>query len=222
MAHESFEDEAIADVMNELFVNVKVDREERPDIDKIYQTAHQLITQRGGGWPLTMFLDGENQRPFFGGTYFPNEARHGLPAFSDLLKNIATFYVDQRDDVRAQSEKILEVFSRLEPSPAGTGQVLGDAPLTTARETFEQSFDREYGGFGSAPKFPHPTTIDRLLRHWRSTASDTEPDVEALFMAALSLARMAEGGLFDHVGGGFYRYSVDRYWQIPHFRKNAL
>jgi len=219
MAHESFEDDAIAAVMNELFVNVKVDREERPDIDKIYQTAHQLITQRGGGWPLTMFLDGENQRPFFGGTYFPNEARHGMPAFSDLLKNVATFYTDNRDEVRAQSEKILEVFARLEPSPAGAGQALTAGPLAAARETFEKTFDREYGGFGSAPKFPHPTTIDRLLRHWRSTANDPEPDVEALFMAALSLARMAEGGLFDHVGGGFYRYSVDRYWQIPHFEK---
>ena len=129
MAHESFEDDAIAAVMNELFVNIKVDREERPDIDKIYQTAHQLITQRGGGWPLTMFLDGENQRPFFGGTYFPNEARYGMPAFGDLLKNIATFYNDKRDDVRAQSEKILEVFSRLEPSPAGTDQALTPAPL---------------------------------------------------------------------------------------------
>ncbi len=219
MAHESFEDDGIAAVMNDLFINVKVDREERPDIDKIYQTAHQLITQRGGGWPLTMFLDGENQRPFFGGTYFPNEARYGMPAFADLLRNVATFYVDQRDDVRAQSEKILEVFTRLEPSPAGAGQALTAAPLDGARVTFEQTFDREYGGFGSAPKFPHPTTIDRLLRHWRSTANDAEPDVEALFMAALSLARMAEGGLFDHVGGGFYRYSVDRYWQIPHFEK---
>ncbi|MGB5627754.1 MAG: thioredoxin domain-containing protein, partial [Woeseiaceae bacterium] len=219
MAHESFEDDGIAAVMNDLFINVKVDREERPDIDKIYQTAHQLITQRGGGWPLTMFLDGENQRPFFGGTYFPNEARYGMPAFADLLRNVATFYVEQRDEVRAQSEKILEVFTRLEPSPAGTGQALTAAPLDGARATFEQTFDREYGGFGSAPKFPHPTTIDRLLRHWRSTANDAEPDVEALFMAALSLARMAEGGLFDHVGGGFYRYSVDRYWQIPHFEK---
>jgi uncharacterized protein YyaL (SSP411 family) len=219
MAHESFEDDGIAAVMNDLFINVKVDREERPDIDKIYQTAHQLITQRGGGWPLTMFLDGENQRPFFGGTYFPNEARYGMPAFADLLRNVATFYVEQRDEVRAQSEKILEVFTRLEPSPAGAGQALTAAPLDGARATFEQTFDREYGGFGSAPKFPHPTTIDRLLRHWRSTANDAEPDVEALFMAALSLARMAEGGLFDHVGGGFYRYSVDRYWQIPHFEK---
>jgi uncharacterized protein YyaL (SSP411 family) len=210
MAHESFEDEATAELMNDLFVNIKVDREERPDIDKIYQTAHQLITQRGGGWPLTMFLDGDDQRPFFGGTYFPKEPRYGMPAFGDLLKKIAIYYTEKRDDVRQQSDRLLDVFNRLEPEPAAAGQVLSDAPLALARNTFEQTLDREYGGFGSAPKFPHPTTLDRLLRHWRSTANDTEPDVEALFMVALTLARMAEGGLFDHIGGGFYRYSVDR------------
>jgi uncharacterized protein YyaL (SSP411 family) len=219
MAHESFEDEAIAKLMNEMFVNVKVDREERPDVDKIYQTAHQLITQRGGGWPLTMFLDGDDQRPFFGGTYFPNEARYGMPAFGDLLEKISTYYAENRDDVRQQSARIVEVFNRIEPGPAGDGKALDDVPFAKVRETLEQTFDREFGGFGSAPKFPHPTTIDRLLRHWRSTANATEPDVEALFMAALTLARMAEGGLFDHVGGGFYRYSVDRHWQIPHFEK---
>ena len=219
MAHESFEDPETGKLMNELFVNIKVDREERPDVDKIYQTAHQLITQRPGGWPLTMFLDGEDQRPFFGGTYFPNEARYGMPAFRDLLKNIASYYDEKRDEIRAQNDRLLDVFDRLEPAPVGGEQAFTRAPLDAARETFEQTFDREYGGFGSAPKFPHPTTIDRLLRHWRSTANDTEPDVEALFMAALTLTRMAEGGLFDHVGGGFYRYSVDQYWQIPHFEK---
>ncbi len=219
MAHESFEDDAIAALMNEMFVNVKVDREERPDVDKIYQTAHQLITQRGGGWPLTMFLDGDDQRPFFGGTYFPNEARYGMPAFGDLLHKISSYYAENRDDVRKQSARIVGVFDRIEPAPADDTKALDAAPFKKVRETLEQTFDREYGGFGSAPKFPHPTTIDRLLRHWRDTANDTEPDVEALFMAALTLARMAEGGLFDHVGGGFYRYSVDRHWQIPHFEK---
>jgi len=219
MAHESFEDAATADVMNERFVNVKVDREERPDIDRIYQTAHQLITQRGGGWPLTMFLDGETRRPFFGGTYFPREARYGMPAFTDLLDKVATYYDDRRDEVREQSARIVEVFDKLEPAPAEAGVGFQAGPLAAARASFEQSFDREYGGFGNAPKFPHPTTIDRLLRHWRSTASDAEPDIEALFMATLSLTRMMQGGLFDHVGGGFFRYSVDRYWQIPHFEK---
>jgi uncharacterized protein YyaL (SSP411 family) len=205
--------------MNDLFVNVKVDREERPDLDKIYQTAHQLITQRPGGWPLTMFLDGETRRPFFGGTYFPDEPRHGMPAFTSLLEKVANHYAENRDDLRQQGERLVEVFAQLEPAPAGAEQPLTDKPLGAVRDVLAQSFDREYGGFGSAPKFPHPTTIDRLFRHWRNTAGDAEPDVEALYMAALTLARMAEGGLFDHVGGGFYRYSVDRYWQIPHFEK---
>ncbi len=219
MAHESFEDEPTAALMNELFVNVKVDREERPDIDKIYQTAHQLLTQRPGGWPLTMFLDGENQHPFFGGTYFPKEARYGMPAFADLLSKVAAYYTDKRDEVRTQAERLLDIFAQLEPAPAAADAVFDAAPLAAARETLAQTFDRDYGGFGSAPKFPHPTTIYRLLRHWRDSASEAEPDVEALFMATLTLTRMAEGGLFDHLGGGFYRYSVDRYWQIPHFEK---
>ena len=219
MAHESFEDTATATLMNELYVNIKVDREERPDVDKIYQTAHQLLTQRGGGWPLTMFLDGEDQRPFFGGTYFPKEARYGMPAFGELLKNVAGYYADKRDEVRSQSARLLEVFTKLEPAPAGPGTALDTTPLAVARATFEQTFDRDYGGFGSAPKFPHPTTIDRLLRHWRASANGAEPDIEALFMATLTLTRMADGGLFDHVGGGFCRYSVDRFWQIPHFEK---
>ena len=219
MAHESFEDDAIAAVMNRLFINIKVDREERPDVDKIYQTAHQLITQRGGGWPLTMFLDGDNQRPFFGGTYFPNEERHGMPAFTDLLEKVAAYYAAQRDEVRAQSKQIVDVFKKLEPAGSDATLALDAAPLQQARDTFTNSFDREYGGFGSAPKFPHATTIDRLLRHWRATANDNEPDLDALLMSTLTLTRMADGGLFDHVGGGFCRYSVDRFWQIPHFEK---
>ncbi len=219
MAHESFEDASTAELMNELFVNIKVDREERPDVDKIYQTAHQLLTQRGGGWPLTMFLDGDDQRPFFGGTYFPNEARYGMPAFSELLNSIAAYYDDKRDEVRSQSDRLLDVFSKLEPAPTDAGRTMDASPLAAARSNFEQTFDREYGGFGSAPKFPHPTTVDRLLRQWRDSANEAEPDIEALFMATLTLTRMAEGGLFDHIGGGFCRYSVDRYWQIPHFEK---
>ena len=219
MAHESFEDEAIADVMNRFFVNVKVDREERPDVDKIYQTAHQLLTQRGGGWPLTMFLDGENQRPFFGGTYFPSEARYGMPAFPELLEKVATYYAEQRDEVRTQSSQLVAVFRKLEPAGGDRVATLDAGPLMRARDTFAGTFDREFGGFGSAPKFPHATTIDRMLRHWRASANDVEPDLDALLMATLTLKRMADGGLFDHVGGGFCRYSVDRYWQIPHFEK---
>ncbi|HSM29275.1 MAG TPA: thioredoxin domain-containing protein [Woeseiaceae bacterium] len=219
MAHESFEDDATAEVMNELFVNIKVDREERPDVDKIYQTAQQLLTQRTGGWPLTMFIDPSDRRPFFGGTYFPNEARYGMPAFSELLKSVATYFREQRDEVRRQGARLTEVLGRLEPPAAGDDLAITDEPLGKIRTALERTFDSEYGGFGGAPKFPHPTTIDRLLRHWRDTAGDDEPDLDALYMATLTLTRMADGGLFDHVGGGFCRYSVDRYWQIPHFEK---
>ena len=219
MAHESFEDEATAQLMNELFVNIKVDREERPDVDKIYQTAHQLLTQRGGGWPLTMFLNPEDQRPFFGGTYFPNEARYGMPSFGDLLRKVARYYDERRDEIRQQGERLTDVFAQLEPPAAQAGDTVNAEPLGKVRMRFSETFDREFGGFGGAPKFPHPTTIDRLLRTWRASARDADPDVEALFMATLTLTRMAEGGIYDHLGGGFCRYSVDRYWQIPHFEK---
>ena len=219
MAHESFEDEATAQLMNELFVNIKVDREERPDVDKIYQTAHQLLTQRGGGWPLTMFLNPEDQRPFFGGTYFPNEARYGMPSFGDLLRKVARYYDERRDEIRQQGERLTDVFAQLEPPAAQAGDTVNAEPLRKVRMRFSETFDREFGGFGGAPKFPHPTTIDRLLRTWRASARDADPDVEALFMATLTLTRMAEGGIYDHLGGGFCRYSVDRYWQIPHFEK---
>jgi uncharacterized protein YyaL (SSP411 family) len=217
MAHESFEDAATAKVMNELFVNIKVDREERPDVDKIYQTAQQLLTQRTGGWPLTMFLNPDDQRPFFGGTYFPNEARHGLPAFTELLGSVAKYFAEQHEQVVAQGAKLTEVLGRLAPPPAENGQVLSEEPLHKLRKSLADSFDSEYGGFGQAPKFPHPTSIDWLLRRWRASASDADPDIEALYMATLTLTRMADGGIYDHIGGGFCRYSVDRYWQIPHF-----
>ncbi len=219
MAHESFEDEATAALMNKLFINIKVDREERPDIDRIYQTAHQLLTQRGGGWPLTMFLSGDDQRPFFGGTYFPKERRYGMPAFSELLTSVATYYNEKPDEVTDQAERLSDVFKRLDPEPADDALSLSAKPLQKVREQLAQSFDGDFGGFGGAPKFPHPGTIDRLLRHWRTTAQAVEPDIDALFMATLTLTRMAEGGIYDHVGGGFSRYSVDRYWQIPHFEK---
>ena len=219
MAHESFEDEATAALMNELFVNIKVDREERPDVDKIYQTAHQLLTQRGGGWPLTMFLGAEDQRPFFGGTYFPNEARHGLPSFGELLQKVSSFYVEQGDAVRDQGERLSEVFDRLAPEAAADDLALTPAPAEQLRQLLSKNFDYDFGGHGGAPKFPHATTLEWLLRTWRNTANDDEPDIDALFMATLTLTRMADGGIFDHVGGGFCRYSVDRYWQIPHFEK---
>jgi uncharacterized protein YyaL (SSP411 family) len=219
MAHESFEDEKTAALMNELFVNIKVDREERPDVDKIYQTAHQLLTQRGGGWPLTMFLSADDQRPFFGGTYFPNEARYGMPGFSDLLVKVSSYYEENDAAIREQGIRLNEVLDRLVPEAAADDLALTAAPAEQLRQLLSKNFDYDFGGHGGAPKFPHPGTTEWLLRAWRNTANDEEPDIDALFMATLTLTRMAEGGIFDHVGGGFSRYSVDRYWQIPHFEK---
>jgi uncharacterized protein YyaL (SSP411 family) len=182
MAHESFEDEATAELMNELFVNIKVDREERPDVDKIYQVAQQLLTQRTGGWPLTMFLNPDDQRPFFGGTYFPNEARYGMPAFGELLRSVAAYFREQREQVVAQGDKLSEFLQKIEPPPADAGQSMTAEPLSKLRTSLASSFDTEFGGFGGAPKFPHPTTIERLLRHWRASANDADPDVEALYI----------------------------------------
>jgi uncharacterized protein len=219
LAEESFEDEATARLLNEHFVNIKVDREERPDIDRIYQIAQQMLTQRGGGWPLTMFLTHDDQRPFFGGTYFPKEARHGLPAFKDLLLRVAEYYRDHAPQLRQQNEALMAAFSELNPPRPAPDTQLTDAPLKTCRAQLARSFDKHNGGFGGAPKFPHPLSIERLLRDWRASTAAPEPDLQALYMASLTLRRMAEGGINDQLGGGFCRYSVDEYWMIPHFEK---
>ncbi len=219
MAHESFEDPATADLMNELFVNIKVDREERPDLDRIYQLAHQMLIQRGGGWPLTMFLSPLDQRPFFGGTYFPKDARYGMPAFGDLLRRVAEFYRTRTDDIAQQSVALQRAFDEITPPPAAADTALTAEPIAVAREMLAQEFDTRFGGFGSAPKFPHPANIALLLRAWRATAMSDEPDLHALYMATLTLTRMSEGGLYDQLGGGFARYSVDQFWMIPHFEK---
>jgi hypothetical protein len=213
MAHESFEDPEVAAVMNELFVNVKVDREERPDIDQIYQAAQQMLTQRSGGWPLTMFLT-PDQVPFFGGTYFPKVARYGLPGFVDLMRRVNAYYGKHRDEIADQNGQLLAALGRT--VPVGTAHVseFTDAPLAQAIESLKGSFDPALGGFGRAPKFPHPDSIELCLRHWARTG-----DESALAMAVESLAAIARGGIFDQVGGGFARYSVDDKWAIPHFEK---
>jgi uncharacterized protein YyaL (SSP411 family) len=218
MAHESFEDLGTAALMNELFVNIKVDREERPDLDKIYQVAQQMITHGSGGWPLTMFLTPQDQQPFFGGTYFSKEPRFGMPAFSEILRRAAAFYRDHGDQIATQTERLKAAFAALAPQPV-RGAMLDESPLLRAREALEQSFDAGAGGFTQAPKFPHPASIERCLRHWRATSLDPRPDLRALYMAAFTLTRMAEGGLYDQLGGGFSRYSVDAAWMIPHFEK---
>jgi uncharacterized protein YyaL (SSP411 family) len=219
MAHESFEDPATAELMNQLFVNIKVDREERPDLDKIYQAAQQLITHGPGGWPLTMFLSPHEQWPFFGGTYFPKVPRFGLPGFGDLLRRAAEYYRGHRAEIAAQNAGLKLAFARLAPDPAAAGVMLDASPLREARSALGRSFDTAFGGFSQAPKFPHPSSIERCLRHWHGTSTGESPDLEALYMASLTLTRMAEGGIYDQLGGGFSRYSVDSRWMIPHFEK---
>jgi len=217
MAHESFEDPAIADAMNRLFVNIKVDREERPDLDKIYQTAHQVLTQRAGGWPLTVFLTPDDCRPFFAGTYFPKEPRHGLPAFPQLLQSVERAYREQRDAIQAQNASLMDVLGRIEGD--GGCEVPGEAPLQQARDQLAGSFDARRGGFGAAPKFPHPANLEFLLRHHATSRISGKLDKDALHMAVFTLQRMVLGGVNDQLGGGFYRYSVDADWMIPHFEK---
>jgi hypothetical protein len=218
MAHESFEDAETAALMNRLYVNIKVDREERPDLDRIYQIAHQMLAQRGGGWPLTMFLTPDDHTPFVGGTYFPKEARYGLIGFKDLLVRAEEYYRTAHDEIASRGALVREAFGTLNP-PAAQLATLDREPIVEARRELAGNFDSEFGGFGSAPKFPHPTTIERLLRDWRTTALDAEPDLQALYMATRTLRSMAEGGIYDQLAGGFSRYSVDRWWMIPHFEK---
>jgi len=219
MAEESFEDEATAQVLNEHFINIKVDREERPDVDRIYQIAQQLLTQRNGGWPLTMFLCHDDQRPFFGGTYFPREARYGMPPFTQVLMRVMEYYGEHREELRTQGDSLVRVLDEMNPPPAAANEELNTAPLAGARRDLAESFDGEYGGFGGAPKFPHPHALERLLRDWHASSAGEAPDLHALYMATLTLKRMGEGGLNDQLAGGFCRYSVDRFWMIPHFEK---
>jgi hypothetical protein len=208
MAHESFEDVEVAAVMNRLFVNIKVDREERPDLDQIYQSAHQMLAGRPGGWPLTMFLMPDGG-PFYGGTYFPKVSRYGLPGFVDVCERVADVWNTRRNDVEAQRRELVDALARRAPVTAGPA-ALDTRPIAAARDMLLKNFDADFGGFGGAPKFPHPTDLAFLLR------SD---DADARNAALVTLARMAEGGIYDHLGGGFCRYSTDERWEIPHFEK---
>ena len=213
MAHESFEDERVAALMNDLFVNIKVDREERPDLDQIYQTAHAMLTQRSGGWPLTMFLT-PDQAPFFGGTYFPKASRYGLAGFADLLPRIAAAYREQGAAIAEQNARLKAALALTNPAAQDARAALPvDAPKL-AFAALARSFDAVYGGFGGAPKFPHPFELEFCLRDYASRG-----DQSALEIVTVTLARMAEGGIYDQLGGGFCRYSVDAEWTIPHFEK---
>ncbi len=217
MAHESFENDTIACLMNDNFINIKVDREERPDIDAIYMEAVQSISG-SGGWPLTVFLTPEG-KPFFGGTYFPPEDRQGLPGFSRVLAAVLDAYKNRRDEIDQTSAQIMATLKR---NPIRDKQAsLSIEILDEAYENLKSDFDWINGGFGSSPKFPQPMTLEFLLRYYRRTR-----DAEALQMVTLTLEKMANGGIFDQLGGGFHRYSTDDRWRIPHFEKmlydNAL
>jgi uncharacterized protein YyaL (SSP411 family) len=239
MAHESFEDAKVALLMNRNFINIKVDREERPDLDQIYQLAHQMMSRRSGGWPLTMFLTPE-QEPFFGGTYFPKTPRFGLPGFSELLLRVAQLYHSEREQVARQGKSILGGFERMQPANPAHHSEFSSGPIARALEDLAASYDRHNGGFGAAPKFPHPTDLELCLRHHAASGiqagasgiqagasgiheisgnSDRAQPVEPLAMAIHTLCRMAAGGIYDQLGGGFCRYSVDAHWLIPHFEK---
>ncbi len=211
MAHESFEDEETARLMNEHFVNIKVDREERPDLDSIYMNAVTAMTGHGG-WPMTVFLTAEG-RPFYSGTYFPKEPRYGMPSFKQILTGVADAWKNQPEKVR---EGAAQVTQHLQESGVVDAEVdaLEAGILSAAVEELKKHFDGTWGGFGQAPKFPQPMTIEFLLRE-----SVRSGNAEALAMAELTLYRMAQGGMYDQLGGGFARYSVDAYWLVPHFEK---
>src|SRR4051812_2972256 len=206
MAQECFEDPAVAEVMNRHFVNVKVDREERPDLDQIYQTAHQMLAQRPGGWPLTMFLTPQGA-PFFGGTYFPRQSRYGLPGFPELCERIAAIWRDQRSEIESQNEEVAKAFARMLPQAPSRTEEFAPQVVQAMLDNLRANFDAQLGGFGTAPKFPHPADLELCLR-------EGERD-----MALVTLERMSEGGIYDHLGGGFCRYSTDAQWMIPHFEK---
>ncbi|MEO8848648.1 MAG: thioredoxin domain-containing protein [Casimicrobiaceae bacterium] len=211
MEHESFEDVDVARAMNAHFINIKVDREERPDLDQVYQRAHSLLTRQSGGWPLTLFLTPDGT-PFFGGTYFPKQSAYGRPGFLELLPKVAQAYAQQRDSIDAQNAKLREWMASLEPQ--ATDVPLPADALGIAWDNLARTFDPVHGGFGVAPKFPHPTELALALR--RMTRDN---DAEARNVLQVSLSQMANGGIHDQLGGGFCRYSVDAEWTIPHFEK---
>ena len=228
MAHESFEDENIAAAMNRLYVNIKLDREQRPDLDRVYQLSHQLLTQRGGGWPLTVFLDPQDLTAFFAGTYFPKEARYGLPGFGQVLEGVAQWYRSERDALRTQNARLREALGGIFGGGEGDGAAVSPRlrDVDTALRAWTQSADGEYGGLGLGQKFPHPVEWRLVAELATRAPSGVELPEGLIALLRTSLQAMARGGLNDHLGGGFYRYCVDRQWEIPHFEKmlydNAL
>ena len=218
MERESFENDAIAELMNQNFVNIKVDREERPDLDAVYMEAVQMLTG-SGGWPMTVFLTPEG-KPFYGGTYFPPVDRHNMPGFPRLLESVAQAYRNSHSEIQRVTGQLTEQMGRTGNMPRGTG-ALDESILHNAYNQLATNFDYQNGGVGSAPKFPQAMTLEVLLRYYAHGHND-----RALPMLELTLEKMARGGIYDQVGGGFHRYSTDTFWLVPHFEKmlydNAL
>jgi uncharacterized protein YyaL (SSP411 family) len=216
MAHESFEDQATAGLMNKWFVNIKVDREERPDLDKIYQAAFQLMNNQAGGWPLTVFLSPDDLTPFFCGTYFPPQSAYGRPGFPQVLTAVADAWQNRREDILEQNQRIQEA---LMPAAASIeDRQLDQEPLMRAAHALSKAFHEPHGGFSGAPKFPHPDML-RLCLHNAQELQQPKHRQRAFFMLETTLRHMAFGGVNDLIGGGFYRYSTDDQWMIPHFEK---
>ncbi len=218
MERESFEDEAIAKLMNESFVNIKVDREERPDLDQIYMSAVQAMTGQGG-WPMSVFLT-PDMKPFYGGTYFPPRDVRGMTGFPRVLMSVAKAWTDRRDEIVDSAGQMTEQLRAIGTIPKSDGDI-DVSLLDNAYRRLARAFDPQHGGFGDAPKFPHAMDLKVLLRHHLRTA-----DPHALHMVRVTLDKMARGGIYDHLGGGFARYSTDDRWLVPHFEKmlydNAL
>jgi uncharacterized protein YyaL (SSP411 family) len=211
MEHESFENENIAALMNELFVNIKVDREERPDLDEIYMNTVQMLTGRGG-WPMTVFLAPTGE-PFYGGTYFPPEDRYGVPGFPKILRGVANAYRDKPQEVKKSVQQILSALEQMSVA-AESQRPFSAEVIAQSAEQLGQAYDPKYGGIGRAPKFPNAGVYELFLRHYRRSK-----DARYLDMVTHTLRRMGEGGIYDHLGGGFHRYSVDEKWLVPHFEK---
>jgi len=216
MEHESFESEEVAAIMNREFVNIKVDREERPDVDRVYMTFVQATTG-GGGWPMSVWLT-PDLKPFVGGTYFPPEDRHGQPGFKKVLERIAAAWKQDHEKITGQGARIVDALREAQTAQPAAAEKIDAKILDAAYEQVTRSFDPRDGGFGSAPKFPRPVTLNFLSRFYARDPS-SESGKRALEMDLVTLRKMAAGGMHDHLGGGFHRYSVDRYWHVPHFEK---
>ncbi len=215
MAHESFESEDVATIMNREFVNIKVDREERPDVDRVYMTFVQATTG-GGGWPMSVWLT-PDLKPFVGGTYFPPEDRYGQPGFKKVLERVATAWKENHANIVEQGDKIVDALRESQGAAKPEGEI-DAAVLEAAYKQLDRNYDPKEGGFGNAPKFPRPVTLNFLTRLYARDPKSGDGK-QALEMALFTLRKMAAGGMHDHIGGGFHRYSVDRYWHVPHFEK---